>query len=71
MTIDLLREGESGHILSSDTEGEMRRRLQDLGLLPGTKITCLTRGRGIAAYLVRGAVIALREETAAQLTIDN
>ena len=42
----------------------MRRRLQDIGLISGTRVECV----GVsplgdpAAYLIRGAVIALRRE---------
>lgn len=48
-----------------------RARLEELGLLCGTKLTCLYRaGRGsIAAYEVGGAVLALRRETAARLVM--
>ena len=45
---------------------EMRRRLYDLGLSEGTQVTCLmTSPLGDPrAYLIRGAVIALRREDA-------
>lgn len=47
-------------------EEKFRRRLYDLGFVPGTKAECI----GISpfgnpkAYLIRGAVIALRNEDA-------
>ncbi|MFR8002095.1 MAG: FeoA family protein [Hydrogeniiclostridium sp.] len=42
--------------------GSMRRRLQDIGLIEGTRVECLFRRvkGGPTAYLIRGAVIALR-----------
>ncbi|MBP3704389.1 MAG: ferrous iron transport protein A [Clostridia bacterium] len=57
-----LRCGQSGVVSAVETEGTMRRRLQDLGLICGTHVECV----GIsplgdpAAFRIRGAVIALR-----------
>lgn len=48
-----------------------RRRMQDIGLIDGTRVECL--GKAIsgdpAAYLIRGAVIALRSEDAAKIAV--
>ena len=46
--------------------GAARRRLLDLGLVPGTVVTAELRGagRGPVAFRVRGALIALRHEQA-------
>lgn len=52
-------------------EGLTRRRLLDLGLVPGTKVEMIRRspvGDPIA-FNIRGAVIALRKETAAQVLV--
>ncbi len=59
-----LRPGQSASVNSLSIEGTMRRRLQDMGLIEGTQVECI----GIsplgdpAAYLIRGAVIALRKK---------
>lgn len=47
----------------------MRRRLEDLGLVEGTEITCLMASPlgDPRAYQIRGAVIALRREDAARV----
>jgi len=52
--------------ISQMCHGLERRRLMDLGLVPGTRIRLERRGLlgGLSAYRVRGAVIALREEQA-------
>ena len=42
----------------------LRRRLYDLGFVPGTRVTRLFHNRGIAAYAVSGSVIALRNADA-------
>ena len=46
-----------------EAAGSMRRRLLDLGLVEHTDVECLGRSPGgdPAAYLIRGAVIALRD----------
>lgn len=43
-------------------EEQMRRRLQDLGLVENTVVECIGKAPGgkLCAYLIRGAVIAIR-----------
>ena len=43
--------------------GDMRRRLQDIGLIRGTSVECVGRSPlgDPAAFRIRGAVIALRD----------
>lgn len=47
-----------------EIQGDMGRRLQDLGLIKGTEVICLQRSPlgDPAAFRIRGAVIALRCE---------
>lgn len=54
--------GESCFVKSVDSRPEIRRRLQDMGLIPGTRVECLFKSPygDPSAYLVRGAVVALR-----------
>ncbi len=51
--------------------GMIRRRLLDLGMIPGTRVECLQKSPAgdPAAYLIRGAVIALRCEDSALVQI--
>lgn len=44
--------------------GSMRRRLLDIGLVENTDVECLGRSPGgdPTAFLIRGAVIAIRSE---------
>ena len=53
-------------VLRLTTGGEMRRRLLDIGLTPGTAVRALyrSRGGGLTAYRIRGAVVALRKADA-------
>lgn len=65
-TLADLHPGEVGEVLgiSPACQGIQRRRLLDLGVVPGTRITAelVSLGDGPVAYLVRGALIALRRE---------
>ncbi len=62
--------GDSAVISSLHLHGEMKLRLTALGFLPGTRITCLRRKKGsLAAYAVRGGVIALRLSDAALILV--
>lgn len=66
-----LPEGDEGRVRALHLSGGMRRRLQDLGLVAGTRVTCLQRAASgdPTAYLIRGAVIALRQADAAQVEV--
>ncbi len=63
-----LRVGESRKVIgiSPLCQGLQRRRLLDLGLVPGTEVTAVMDSptRNPTAYRIRGAVIALRREQA-------
>lgn len=66
-----LEEGESGYVKSVSTHLALRHRLQDLGLVPGTRVTCMARSPAgdPCAYLIRGALIALRQSDAREITL--
>lgn len=55
-----------------DTVGELRRRLMDIGLVEGTPVECVRKSPAgdPMAYLIRGAVIALRKEDAATVLME-
>jgi len=61
-----LREGETSFVERVATGGAMRGRLFDLGLIEGTRVRCAHKNAfgDLAAYTIRGAVIALRREDA-------
>lgn len=66
LNLAALRAGESGYVTQLRAQPAMERRLMDLGLVPGTRVTCLLKrqGGGLGAYLIRGALIALRQADA-------
>ncbi|MDY4587658.1 MAG: FeoA family protein [Oscillospiraceae bacterium] len=57
-----IKPGDTAVVRSLRAHGSMRRRLLDIGLVEGTRVECV----GVspmgdpAAYLIRGAVIAIR-----------
>ena len=69
VALSALAPGERARVTEVCVEGALRRRLYDLGLIPETNVTCrLTApGGSPTAFLVRGAVIALRASDAAKI----
>jgi len=65
--------GESATVtrVSAACRGIERRRLMDLGIVPGTQVAFERRGLtgGLSAYRVRGTLIALREEQAQMIAV--
>ena len=59
-----IRPGQRAVVRRLCTEGSMRRRLLDVGLVENTGVECVGRSPGgdPSAYLIRGAVIAIRSE---------
>jgi ferrous iron transport protein A len=62
-----LREGEQGVLESIDLPERLRRRLMELGFLPGTAVTAARSAPGgdPRVFRVDGSEVALRLETAA------
>ena len=63
--------GRSADVAQVDAPGPMGRRLLDIGFTEGTRVQCLYAAPSgePRAYLVRGAVIALRREDAARVRL--
>ena len=59
-----IKPGERATVSILNSTGSMRRRLLDIGLIENTVVECLGRSPGgdPSAYLIRGAVIAIRSE---------
>jgi ferrous iron transport protein A len=64
--------GSSARITSIVTIGPNRRRLLDLGLVPGSRVDSIRRSPAgnPTAYWIKGTVIALRNEDASQILVD-
>lgn len=66
-----LREGESCCVRDLIMTGKMRSRLMDLGFTSGAAVECLhiSSGGDPAAYLISGAVIAIRRGDAEKIIV--
>ena len=71
LTLDKLSVNKCGRVTGLLSEGAMRRRMIDLGIVEGTKIECVGRSpsKDPSAYLVRGAVIAIRKRDARNILV--
>lgn len=66
-----LRPGDHARVAGLYSTGSMRRRLLDIGLVENTEVECIgTSPWGDpSAYLIRGAVIAIRSEDGANIVV--
>lgn len=69
--LSALQDGQQARVTALHLSGGMRRRVQDLGLVTGTRVTCVRRALSgdPIAYRIRGAVIALRRCDANQIEV--
>jgi Fe2+ transport system protein FeoA len=65
-TLADLSAGQAGLVTGLHSQGPERRRMMDLGIVPGTRITVEMNSPlgDPVAYRVRGALVALRREQA-------
>ena len=70
--LDDLQRGQTGTVKRLEVKGDQRRRLMDLGLLPGTEVTVAMNSPlgDPTAYRIREALIALRKDQARLIVID-
>lgn len=63
--------GQSAVVKELQTQGAMRRRLIDIGLTEDTRVKCVGRSPcgDPSAYMIRGAVIAIRREDAVKIVV--
>lgn len=66
-----LKEGERARVSTLLSSGSMRRRLQDIGLIEGTEVECVQKSPAgdPVAYMIRGALIALRSEDSSNILV--
>lgn len=67
-----LKRGQSGCVCGLCVNGSTRRRLQDIGLVSGTRVTCIQRSPlgDPTAFCIRGAIIALRREDSSKVLVE-
>lgn len=71
LPLNQLRPGQKAVVIHIDTDGELRRRLRQFGLVPGTKIACRYRNPwgDVTALELRGTVLALRNSDLAKIRV--
>ena len=72
MTLDELAPGQSAQVLRVTGSGDFRRRLLELGMLPGTSVERTGQAPlgDPLTFRVRGAVLGLRRVDAATVEIE-
>ena len=72
MTLNELNLNETGYIKSLNCADGVKRRLLDLGLIKGTKITPIfvSPSGDPTAFEIRGSVIAIRVEDTSLIDLD-
>ncbi len=67
-----LHPGESGTVKAIHLTGAIRRRMQDIGLIRGTPVRCVSISPlgDPAAYRIRGAVIAIRGDDSGKIYLE-
>lgn len=73
LTLNNLNPGQHGTVQSLNCTGSMRRRLQDIGLIENTRVECIGKSPfgDPKAFLIRGAVIAIRFENCKDILLQN
>lgn len=71
VSLSQLPVGSLGKVVSMELTGLLRRRVLDLGMVPGTPIQCIRKNPAgdPTAYLVRETIVALRSEDAKLIKI--
>ncbi len=70
-TLNKLRQNKTGVVTELKNSGIIRRRLQDLGIIEGTRIECIGKSPlgDPKAYLIKGTQIALRNNDAEKIIV--
>ena len=71
MTLDFLKFGERARVIEVSKDSNLYQRFLDIGITRNSKIECvlISPWNNPKAYLIRGAVIAIRNEDAKYIKI--
>lgn len=71
-TLDKLKIGNSAKIIKVNNNGSIRRRLLDIGLIPGSIVTSYLESpfKDPIAYKIKNAVIAIRKNDSKEIEVD-
>lgn len=72
MTLNELNVGECASIVEIDDNSPLFQRFLDLGIVSGMRIECtlISPGMNPKAYMIRGALIAIRNEDAKFIKVE-
>ncbi len=72
LTLNNISEGKIVKVKNLLSTGSIRRRLQDIGVIEGSIIECLQKSPSgdPRAYLIKGAVIAIRSEDSSKIVVE-
>ncbi len=71
ISLNDIKIGERAKVCRLLSTGSMRRRLLDIGLIENTEVECIGKSPSgdPRAYLIRGAVIAIRSEDCKNIAV--
>ncbi len=72
MNLSNIETGQKARIIALDADDNISRRLLDIGLTSGAAVECVGKSPcgDPKAFLIRGAVIAIRSEDAKKVRVD-
>jgi ferrous iron transport protein A len=70
-TLEEMKVGQKARVVKLMVEGLTRRRLLDLGLLPGTEVRAVMKSPSGSpiVYGIRGSMLALRSDDASKIVV--
>ncbi len=71
-TLNKTKVGDIVKIVQINSEPSIKRRFQDLGIIKNSKLECVLKSpfNDPSAYLIRGTVIALREDDSKNIIVE-
>ena len=72
MSLSDINVGDKAIIKQINSKENIKRRLLDIGLIEGTYVECVLKSifKDPLAYLIRGAVIAIRKEDSKDILVE-
>ncbi|MBO5096495.1 MAG: ferrous iron transport protein A [Bacilli bacterium] len=72
MYLSDMKIGDKARVLKVDSNEYIKRRLLDIGLIENTCVECVLKSGfdGMLAYLIRGAVIAIRKDDINKIEVE-
>ncbi len=70
-TLSELKKGDVCEIEKIETKNQIKQRLYDIGMIPGTKVKCLQKSMfgDPTAFLIKDTVFALRNQISSKIFV--